>query len=250
MPSYLCDPPCHNGLCKGNNECTCNDGWGGSRCNKPAEHCTDSLICENGSICAKSISSTFREEFYCDCSIASSSYRATTVFAGRSCEFMASMYCVYGTSRSMTAFCVNDGICKEIMTLEEEKNKVFQGCECPDHFTGLHCEHNLYGYDGVSSHSRASSATASDVYYSSQPASQKNARFITVYITLVALAVIIVITAIARNLIELKRNREMRIETAADRDLHIEADGEGLQDVVRADIDSISASGSTESNFA
>ena len=245
MTNYLCDPPCENGFCRGSNQCSCYDGWGGSRCNKPAEHCTDALICENGSTCAKSISSTFHEDYYCDCSIASS-YRATTVFAGRSCQYQASMYCVYGTSRSMTAFCVNDGICKEIMISED---KPFPGCDCPDMFTGYHCEipigQTTYAHTGVS-YSRASSSAGNEAYYSSQPNST-SARFVVVYITLVAFAVFIVLTAIVRNFIEIKRNREIRIETAADRDLHIEADGEDLREHVQKGDD---CDQSIESNFA
>jgi len=155
------------------------------------------------------------------------------------------MYCVYGASKSMNAFCVNDGICKEIMTLDNERNsnKHFKGCDCPDMYTGLHCEISIgqlsafssKSHDGVA-YSRASSSTSNDVYYTTgKSTNQTNARFITVYVTLVAFAVIIVLTVIIRNIVEIKRNREIRIESAVDRDLHIEADGAELREQMEKD---------------
>ena len=33
-----CDVSCYHGTCTGRNECTCHDGWNGTRCNRGKSH--------------------------------------------------------------------------------------------------------------------------------------------------------------------------------------------------------------------
>mmetsp|Transcript_19208 Transcript_19208/g.27351 ORF Transcript_19208/g.27351 Transcript_19208/m.27351 type:complete len:261 (-) Transcript_19208:293-1075(-) len=72
----------------------------------------------------------------CLCNNSSSTYNAA--YAGLRCEYIATDYCVFGLPVSVVAFCVNYGICNDIII---DQSKGHPGCQCPPQFEGPHCEY-------------------------------------------------------------------------------------------------------------
>ena len=71
--------------------------------------------------------------YHCDCT----STRATgTVFAGRYCEYEASVFCTVEEGSNVELFCVNGGTCKA---------DPYAGCDCNDPYTGFACEYKRQG---------------------------------------------------------------------------------------------------------
>jgi hypothetical protein len=72
------------------------------------------------------------------CLCNNSSSTSYAAYAGLKCEYIATDYCVFGVSVSYVAFCVNYGICNEIVI---DESKGHPGCICPPQFEGPHCEY-------------------------------------------------------------------------------------------------------------
>ena len=39
-----CDVSCYHGTCTGRNECTCHDGWNGTKCNEGDSHANMEIV--------------------------------------------------------------------------------------------------------------------------------------------------------------------------------------------------------------
>lgn len=128
--------------------CDCPDGWNGFFCEfeiEPeealpildgVEACGDS-ICLNGGTC---VTTTVVDQQglkqtveHCDCSTA---YTEDAIFSGLSCEYLATVLCTEPPAGNDglqgVQFCTNGGKCN--------KDNVWEGCECPSHWTGMHCQ--------------------------------------------------------------------------------------------------------------
>ncbi|XP_064398468.1 sushi domain-containing protein 2-like isoform X2 [Halichondria panicea] len=51
----VCDPPCVNGACVQNNNCSCNEGYEGDTCDVSVVSACDTNICENNGVCVKHV---------------------------------------------------------------------------------------------------------------------------------------------------------------------------------------------------
>lgn len=83
----------------------------------------------------------FLDDYYyrligCICNNSTSTSYAA--YAGLRCESIATDYCVFGVSVSYAAFCVNYGICNDIVI---DNSKGHPGCTCPPQYEGPHCEY-------------------------------------------------------------------------------------------------------------
>ena len=99
--------------------CVCDDGYTGIYCDHPVRRCEDSeIFCLNGAACALDRSGSP----YCDRTIADGD--GSQKFYGPSCEFLITSFCRVGSREAvhseLDAFCVNDGLCKEIVKDDEE----------------------------------------------------------------------------------------------------------------------------------
>jgi hypothetical protein len=88
------------------------------------ERCPDDSRCYHGSQCVERMPNE-EGSFYCDCSVIS----GYTVFAGLSCEFAATDYCVSGDLA--VSFCTN-GVCSQ----KSVTSTVHLGCNCNVGYTG------------------------------------------------------------------------------------------------------------------
>jgi hypothetical protein len=90
------------------------------------EQCDDHHICRNGSICVSHASGNF----YCDCAAAP----AGAIYAGISCDHLATSFCNAQGFESITSFCTNGGACKEMVN--DIASEEHAGCNCPDDYKG------------------------------------------------------------------------------------------------------------------
>ena len=96
--------------------------------------CPDGHACDNDSTCMESILQ--ERKYVCDCYDA---YEQTgRVFAGVSCQHMATEYCTSSGELSQTLFCTNQGTCQSKVTASSSQHP---GCRCPKGYTGAHCEY-------------------------------------------------------------------------------------------------------------
>ncbi len=83
-------------------------------------------MCEHSSAC---VSNPYDEgSYYCDC--ANAPFKSAV--AGLYCEFIATTYCNTQQTVSRSAFCVNGGTCKAIVS----GSQAFPGCQCPKGYIG------------------------------------------------------------------------------------------------------------------
>eukprot|EP00543_Licmophora_paradoxa_P000281 CAMPEP_0202455188 /NCGR_PEP_ID=MMETSP1360-20130828/12780_1 /ASSEMBLY_ACC=CAM_ASM_000848 /TAXON_ID=515479 /ORGANISM="Licmophora paradoxa, Strain CCMP2313" /LENGTH=602 /DNA_ID=CAMNT_0049074709 /DNA_START=80 /DNA_END=1888 /DNA_ORIENTATION=+ len=115
--------------------CACPDGWTGLKCEHQIEVCGENEhACFHGSKCVVANG----DRHTCDCD---NGFDAFEKLAGRFCEHKATTICTRSGNAALEtenfAFCVNNGKCKDII---DENGKQYPGCECPDSFSGPHCE--------------------------------------------------------------------------------------------------------------
>jgi len=116
--------------------CVCPEGFTGLTCELEADHCGNGEhVCLHGSTCMKSATG----KWSCDCP---SAFTEDRKVAGKFCQHHHTSTCtpdqqpkIYRGPTSF-AFCVNDGVCKDIVV----EGEVHPGCDCPDDYTGEHCE--------------------------------------------------------------------------------------------------------------
>ena len=112
-----------------NQFCRCKPGWYGQFCEVPSDSCGDQS-CFYGSKCTES-SVNGIPLYHCDCRF---SNKGSVSFAGRFCQYEATMYCSEGEGNGVNGdlFCVNNGTCQ---------NDAYLGCVCPDGYRGFSCEY-------------------------------------------------------------------------------------------------------------
>jgi len=116
--------------------CICPEGWVGIECDHKAEICGENEhICLHGSTCVKN-----NKKHGCDCS-ATDEHIAEgdhPLFAGDSCQHPATDICMNTEDYPGRPlyFCVNQGSCRAYVTVNDD----FPGCDCPQEWTGPHCE--------------------------------------------------------------------------------------------------------------
>jgi len=106
--------------------CECPEGFAGRYCEIETIPCGDN-VCYNGGSCLERVVDG-ATVYHCDCT---SSYTDTESYAGRFCQYPATSFCTKSGGLNGHLFCVNDGLCKD---------DPYQGCDCPDGFTGFSCE--------------------------------------------------------------------------------------------------------------
>jgi len=209
----ITDTPCYfciHGECLEDDKCKCDDGWGGPLCDKVATKCKNGLVCLNGSECKHRSG----QMYTCDCEKLNLDSMGP-VYAGEECEYEANEYCIYGISRSTTAFCTNQGTCNSIVITGVDSHEEFKGCSCPDGYEGDHCEIPLSrmslnsSQKGMSDEVGVLAFVFGFVLFAS--------FFFWAFTFIVAF----------RNKVKSKHE----IQTAVDRDLHIEPDGELIRNV-------------------
>lgn len=111
--------------------CVCPEGFTGVLCEHHVQTCGDNEhACFNGATCVKKKD----EQYSCDCMTTHN----TNAYAGHMCEHAATSFCEYGVAVSKHSFCVNGGTCvKSIIDGDPH-----MGCNCPDGFSGEHCEYS------------------------------------------------------------------------------------------------------------
>lgn len=87
--------------------------------------CDDLHKCRNGGQCVEH--PDFPGMFTCDCATASSE-----VYAGFSCDHMATSYCNEDNTVDSKSFCTNNGVCRDFL----DEDGFHQGCDCPDGYKG------------------------------------------------------------------------------------------------------------------
>ncbi|GKY97471.1 hypothetical protein MPSEU_000705500 [Mayamaea pseudoterrestris] len=70
-------------------------------------------------------------EYHCDCS---ATYGTNVAYAGRYCQYKATVFCPTNDGANVNLFCVNDGTCK---------SDPYEGCNCNDPYTGFVCEKKI-----------------------------------------------------------------------------------------------------------
>ena len=124
-------------------KCVCPPSWGGVGCEVPLEECeAPNYTCRNsGMSCVLHEDEVYR----CDCEDAD----RIGSFVGKMCRAPYTEYCRGGFDPLMTSrFCTNGGKCMSnlLVALKDSEdvptNANFQqeGCACPKHFYGPHCE--------------------------------------------------------------------------------------------------------------
>ena len=88
------------------------------------EVCDDHHICRNASHCVPH--PTFPGSYTCEC------MNDDHVYAGLSCDHIATTYCNPDNSVNAQSFCTNNGICLDDMNEFGEH----AGCECPAQYKG------------------------------------------------------------------------------------------------------------------
>ncbi|CAB9523797.1 Notch ligand involved in the mediation of Notch signaling (By similarity) [Seminavis robusta] len=95
--------------------------------------CADGHACDNDATCVESLLE--EHKYVCDCHEA---YLQTgRVYAGLSCQHVATQYCTSTGEISETLFCVNDGVCRNKVGVSAQH----PGCECPPEYSGDHCQY-------------------------------------------------------------------------------------------------------------
>jgi hypothetical protein len=108
--------------------CHCTDAWDGPGCTIPKVPCGNAH-CFNAATCvALTNSSTNALTYQCDCTVADNENES---YAGSYCQYKATEYCTKDPGLNGMLFCVNKGICKV---------NVYEGCDCPDGYSGFSCE--------------------------------------------------------------------------------------------------------------
>merc|ERR1712232_2634 len=129
-------------------------------------------------------------------------------------------FCEYGVSSSNIAFCVNGGLCKEILV---DKNKNFKACSCPDEYTGNHCEYIVSGIKSKEPWYYAITWATKSIQNNKQDATLKGlVIFVIVTITLVFL---FVMKKTVQRALRARKAKKQKIQFAGDRDLHLDPDG-------------------------
>lgn len=90
--------------------------------------CPDQHVCRNGAMCIKDPEKEGR--YKCDCDAAAD---PDSVYAGLSCEHIATEYCNWEGRISQKSFCTNGGTCIQNVEAIEGKHL---GCICTDKYTG------------------------------------------------------------------------------------------------------------------
>ena len=91
------------------------------------ETCNDHHVCRNGSRCTPH--PNYAGSYTCDCDTITED---NAVYAGLSCEHMASAFCNPDNAPNTDSFCTNGGVCvKDI-----DDMGVHYGCQCPDGYKG------------------------------------------------------------------------------------------------------------------
>lgn len=126
--------------------CACADNWEGeyceiesvpsnlSRASQPSPSCGD-RSCYHGGVCIQRVVDA-EEVFHCDCRHTDN---GITAFAGRSCEFEATSFClstIGGDNLNGNLFCVNNGECRD---------DPYMGCSCSEKYSGFSCEFEVAG---------------------------------------------------------------------------------------------------------
>jgi hypothetical protein len=124
--------------------CACPDGYAGLVCEHRYDVCGNrEHFCLHGSKCTQADVgevATSPPLWTCECE---EPFRPDGKYVGQFCQHHHSMLCttedtdksVYNPATSV-AFCVNDGVCTEIV----ESGEIHPGCSCPPGYTGAHCE--------------------------------------------------------------------------------------------------------------
>ena len=116
--------------------CECPKGYMGLLCEYRVETCRDNTLCFNGGICTTDSSNN--EKYSCDCAHLEGDDADMCLNMGKSVN-----RCDYEHSgHEMTLFCVNGGTCQP---METEENTSHHSCDCPDGFSGQHCEYKSDG---------------------------------------------------------------------------------------------------------
>lgn len=94
--------------------------------------CPDGHACDNDASCVESLLQ--ENKYVCDCTDA---YEQTgRVYAGLSCQHVATAYCTTSGEISQTSYCVNEGVCNSKVA----PTASHPGCKCPKNYTGEHCQ--------------------------------------------------------------------------------------------------------------
>jgi hypothetical protein len=136
------------------NYCKCPPGFSGSLCEVKFITCENGeQKCRNGSLCERAVDAEGSVFFHCECDMERTDVTATP-FAQKVCEKSSTVFCKVNAivtdkkkkakkdkmhSVSETAgssFCYNNGSCKEAT----DKHVHHPGCNCPEGFSGPHCE--------------------------------------------------------------------------------------------------------------
>lgn len=94
------------------------------------ELCDDHHVCRNGGRCIPH--PNYSGKFTCDCTVDG----GDVVYAGLSCDHIATVYCNADNTPSAVSFCANGGICLGAM---EDEAEVHDGCECLEGYRGDVC---------------------------------------------------------------------------------------------------------------
>lgn len=124
-------------------ECKCDPDYTEHDCSYYAQNCpgevgpNDVQTCFNGGKCYsttvyKGDATTIK--WQCDCTQA---YGDAGIFAGHQCEYPAERSCEVGVATSEYAFCVNGGVCAQMV----QSGQKFVPCKCPLDFEGRHCQY-------------------------------------------------------------------------------------------------------------
>ena len=97
--------------------------------------CPDGHACDNDASCVESL--LHENKYVCDCHDA---YLQTgRVYAGLSCQHVATEYCTESGEISQSSFCTNQGSCKS--KASGATTAAHAGCKCPKGYTGDHCQY-------------------------------------------------------------------------------------------------------------
>lgn len=196
------------------------------------EVCDDGHRCENGSICVED--PLDENNFYCDCDEAN----LDAAYGGLFCEHKATVYCTFSNALSRKSFCTNGGSCKAIVG----KKDTHLGCNCPTGYEGRHCQ--FVSGTKPKDWPTTASNNRTPVRVSNKDQSQWSG--FTLF-GVIILSIGIVVGSGMVVLKERKKRREKQAEIAAldpfsetvitggmPRDLSLEADGSGLQDIMNS----------------
>jgi len=153
------------------------------------------------------------DKFSCDCMTTHS----TNAHAGHMCEHAATSFCEYGVAVSKHSFCVNAGTCiKSIIDGEAH-----MGCNCPEGFSGEHCEY--------------SDTLADDYKVLTAPSPTGIGGIFTGKVKIVSISVGIAVSALILFYImflgikiaggSMRKKKEMSTDVTKDHSLSLEADG-------------------------